>query len=65
MLVWPEAERDIDPTGNVRAAVRAGDMTPETVDNFVRRQVAENPELCCSNEQLREYVLALIQTLER
>ena len=59
-LIWLEAERDIDPIGTVRAAVRSGRVTWGSLDAFVRHQLAENTELCCSDEQLREYVMALM-----
>ena len=65
VIVWPEAERDIDPTGCIRDAVRAGQVTKTSVDAFVAREIAENTQLCCSSDQLRDYVLALMANGER
>src|SRR3954447_6562349 len=65
VIVWPEAERDIDPTGCIRDAVRAGQVTEASVDVFVAREIAENTQLCCSSDQLRDYVLALMANGER
>jgi hypothetical protein len=42
--------------------VRAGLVTRDTLDDFVRRQIEENPELCCSPGQLSEYVLVLLES---
>jgi hypothetical protein len=61
-LVWLEAERDVDPTGSIRAAVRAGVVRRESLDDYVAGELVTNQQLCCSGSQLREYLLALLDT---
>jgi hypothetical protein len=60
-LVWLEAERDVDPTGSIRDAVRSGRVTRAPLDPYDARELATNEQLCCSSAQLREYVVALLE----